>query len=258
MFGREKKRLDFRSVFVAGLALLLAASGAAWAEADGPDAWRVVDVAASDALNARMGPGTEYPVIGRFAHDERGLRQVTCVPLVTAEQHFAMSEAEHSALPPRWCLMQRTDNSLRGWVAQRYLAEDHGGAASSASTTPENVTLAAERLVRRLYEEHLRALTGAFTSPLHPTRAGDFFSAPLASSIAGNGLQADPLFDAQDSEITDLRIALDREQPMFRGMITVNADFRNFGHPRRAMVRLRVEDGAPRIIRIEHEGWAFE
>lgn len=32
--------------------------GPAAADADGPDAWRVVDVAPDDALNAPMGPGT--------------------------------------------------------------------------------------------------------------------------------------------------------------------------------------------------------
>lgn len=257
MLGRSKSNLHFRHICIAAFAVLLAASGAAWAEADGPDAWRVVDVAANDALNVRMGPGTEYPVIGRFEHDERGLRQVTCVPLVTAEQHFAMSEAARNALPPRWCLMKSADNSVEGWVAQRFLAEDHGQAGAPAAQG-EDPAVAGERLVRRLYNDHLRALSASFTSPLHPSRMGEFFSKPLIESRAGKPLQADPLFDAQDIDIADLRVALDAERPMFRGLITVNVDFRNFGHPRRAVVRLRYEDGEPRIIRIEHEGWSFE
>src|SRR5690606_9481160 len=47
----------------------------AHAEIDGhgPDAWRVTGVAAQDTLNARMGPGTSYPVIETFAQDERGM-----------------------------------------------------------------------------------------------------------------------------------------------------------------------------------------
>lgn len=236
---------------------MLATTGAAWAEADGPDAWRVIDVAADDALNVRMGPGAGYPVIGKFAHDARGLRQITCVPLLTTDRYFEMNEAERNALPPRWCLMQGPEMRIKGWVAQRYLAEDTGEHATRASD-PLDVVVAAERLVERLYREHLRALSGSFTSPLHPSRAGDFFAAPLAASIASEGLQADPLFDAQDADISGLQIALDPEQPMLRGMITVNADFRNFGYQRRAVVRLRVERAAPRIIRIEHEGWSFE
>ncbi|WP_274426383.1 SH3 domain-containing protein [Chelativorans sp. YIM 93263] len=255
MLGFRQRR-SIRTSCAASFVFLLAASGTTWAEADGPDAWRVVDVASNDTLNARMGPGTNYPVIGQFAHDARGLTQVTCVPLVTAGQWFEMSEAERTNLPPRWCLMQSADYSLKGWVAQRYLAEDHVAATPAASETGDVVEMA-ERLVRRLYNDHLQAKSGGFTSPLNPSRAGDFFTAPLAESIARGELQADPLFDAQDSDITDLHISLDEERPMFRGLITVNADFRNFGHPRRAVVRLRVEDGEPRIIRIEHEGWSF-
>ena len=71
----------------AAAALLLASHGGAWADADGPDAWRVVDVAGGDVLNVRMWPGTEYPVIDHFAPDARGLQQVTCVPLLKAEYY---------------------------------------------------------------------------------------------------------------------------------------------------------------------------
>lgn len=257
MLGRMSGLCALRTLCGAGVALLLVGSGSAWAEADGPDAWRVVDVAPDDLLNVRMGPGTEYPVIGRFSHDARGLQQVTCVPLLKAPYYFQMTEAQLDALPPRWCLMQSADRSLEGWVAQRYLMEDHelDGEPPRAA---QDVSVEAERLVQRLYDDHLRALGGGSTGPLDPARVGDFFTAPLAARIVRDGLQVDPLLDAQDAEITDLQVALDREQPMFRGMITVNADFRNFGYPRRAVVLLRVEEGAPRVIRIEHEGWSFE
>ncbi|WP_026988577.1 hypothetical protein [Fodinicurvata fenggangensis] len=247
---------------LAGLALgstvFLVSGKEALAEASGPDAWRVVDVAPGDTLNARMGPGTDYDVIGEFAHDARGLQQVTCVPLVPPGLFFEMSEAERAALPPRWCLMENEDYSTRGWVAQRYLAEDSAVIDEEAADQAPDPTQEAERLVQRLYRDHLESLSGNMTSPLAPSRADQFFTAPLADRIANEGLQADPLFDAQDSDITDLSIALDEDRPMFRGLITVNADFRNFGEQRRAVVRLRYEDGAPRVIRIEHEKWAFE
>ncbi|UUP18195.1 hypothetical protein [Nitratireductor thuwali] len=239
-------------------AVFLAPGNDARAEADGPDSWRVVDVAPNDALNARMGPGTDYAVIGQFAHNARALQQVTCVPLVPPGLYFEMSEAERAALPPRWCLMQNADRSIQGWVAQRYLAEDGGPVRTSSEDGTQDIVQAAERLVKRLYSDHIQAMAGGTTSPLHPSRASDFFAKPLAAKIAQSGLQADPLFDSQDAEITDLRIALDGERPMFRGLITVNADFRNFGHPRRAVVRLRVFEGMPRIIRIEHEEWVFQ
>lgn len=259
MFGRRKNWGAFHAA--AAMALLLAGSGAAMGDAHGPDAWRVVDVAADDALNARMGPGTSYGVIGQFSHDARGLQQVTCVPLVTAAHYFEMTEAERGALPPRWCLMRSADmtapGAVQGWVAQRYLAEDHVEEIPTA-LAGEDPLVAAERLVQQLYQDHLHALHNQGISPLASTRAEDFFTAPLAAAILRDGLQADPLFDAQDSDITDLQVALDDEEAMFRGMITVNADFRNFGYPRRAVVRLRIEEKGPRVIRIEHEAWSFE
>lgn len=243
---------------VLGCAVFLLSGQEVRAEAGGPDAWRVVDVAPGDTLNVRMGPGTDYTVIGEFAHDARGLQQVTCVPLVPRELFFEMSEAERTALPPRWCLMESADNSTRGWVAQRYLGEDSAVIDEEAAEEAPDPAQEAERLVRRLYRDHLQSLTGSMTSPLHPSRAAEFFTEPLADRIANEGLQADPLFDAQDSDITDLSIALDEDRPMFRGLITVNADFRNFGEQRRVVVRLRYKEGAPRIIRIEHEDWEFE
>lgn len=101
------------------------ASGAqAQIDGHGPDAWRVIDVGVNDVLNARMGPGTNYPVIETFAHDERGLQQITCVPFYTMAHFSVMTEAELDALPPRWCLMRSADMSKAGWVAQRYLIAD--------------------------------------------------------------------------------------------------------------------------------------
>ncbi|MFC4352020.1 hypothetical protein ACFOW6_10745 [Fodinicurvata halophila] len=258
MSGMANARRVFQMVLALGGVLFLSCGQEVQAEADGPDAWRVVDVASEDVLNVRMGPGTDYAVIGEFAHDARGLQQVTCVPLVPREIFFEMSEAERAALPPRWCLMESADNSTRGWVAQRYLGEDFAVTGEDAAEQAPDPAQEAERLVQRLYRDHLQSMTGNMTSPLALERAGDFFTAPLAERMASEGLQADPLLDAQDSDITNLDIALDEERPMFRGLITVNADFRNFGQSRRAVVRLRYEKGEPRVIRIEHEAWTFE
>src|SRR5690554_8181383 len=74
---------------------------AAYAEIDGhgPDAWRVNGVASNDTLNVRMGPGTDYLVIERFAHNERNLQQITCVPFYNAGHYNALSQAQIAALP---------------------------------------------------------------------------------------------------------------------------------------------------------------
>jgi len=242
------------AVLVASVALV----GSAVAEADGPDAWRVVDVAPDDTLNARMGPGTEYKVIGTFAHDARGLLQITCVPLLSGGIYFTLTEAERENLPPRWCLMQSPDFRVKGWVSQRYLEGDMEPSSSSEAEHGPTVAEALQ-IVQRLYRDHLRASQRPdITGPLHPSHVRDFLAPSLAAAITDTQLQADPLFDAQDFQITDLTIRPDDDRAMFRGMITVNVDYRNFGHPHRAVVRLRVQDGSPRIIRIEHEGWRLE
>src|SRR5690606_21112186 len=102
----------------------------------GPDAWRVTGVAPGDVLNARMGPGTQYPVIETFAHNERDLRQITCVPFYGITHFMAMSEAERAALPPRWCLMRHADLMRAGWVAQRYLTPDDTESVAAAAPEP--------------------------------------------------------------------------------------------------------------------------
>lgn len=243
---------------LAVLAASLAFCGPAAADADGPDAWRVLGVAPDDVLNARMGPGTRYKVIGTFAHDARGLRQITCVPLLSGGIYYTLTETERANLPPRWCLVQSRDHSVKGWVSQRYLVED-SAMPRPAGNAQGAVVAEARELVQRLYREHLDAWRGqAVTRPLHPSRVRDFFSAPLAATISDTRLQADPLFGAQDFEITDLDVRPDDGRAMFRGLITVNVDYRNFGHPHRAVVRLRVQRGGPRIIRIEHDGWHVE
>jgi len=236
----------------------LCGTGPVLGEADGPDAWRVVGVAPDDSLNARMGPGTDYMVIGTFDHDARGLIQITCVPLLPAGIYHGLSEEERQSLPPRWCLMRSPDFSVEGWVSQRFIEEDPGAAGAADGEGDPVLRMARDR-AEALYRDHMRSLSDAsVTSPVHDDRAAQFFTGSLARELGNRHPDADPLFDAQDTGISDLRVALDAEQPVFRGMITVNVDFRNFGRSQRAVARLRVENGSPRIIRIEHDGWTLE
>lgn len=106
-------------------ATALALSGPALADADGPDAWRVVGVGADDVLNARVGPGTGYFVIDALPHDARGVQTIACIPSITDGQYFALSGAEQQALGnmAAWCLVT-WNGAQRGWVNRRFLAED--------------------------------------------------------------------------------------------------------------------------------------
>lgn len=283
MFGNRQ----FRGLAVAAAAMTLPffASGAqAQIDGHGPDAWRVIDVGVKDVLNARMGPGTNYPVIETFAHDERGLQQITCVPFYTMAHFSVMTEAELDALPPRWCLMRSADMSKAGWVAQRYLIADFddevlfgdGGAYDEpeevvdvekilpAPTTGPHAWSSDELI------EHARGLVAALyangdlargVSHRGPAAPDVFFSTDFRDALRSRPPGADLLIGAQDFQGRVFEPVPDPDQPMFRGMITINVEVENFGQTHTAVFRLRGDTTRPdaplRIFRIEHDGWSY-
>ncbi|SDY61759.1 hypothetical protein [Citreimonas salinaria] len=241
-------------------AAMVAAPNPAPAEADGPDAWRVSGVASDDVLNMRMGPGTEYPVIGALAHDARHLRAETCAPLATFAQLGALSASERAALPARWCLMDAGSRG-RGWVAQAYLAEDSLPAGQAArppvDKAPPPFDIAVP-LVRNLFQKEA-FLLGRGESVLDDSEESRaWFALALARRMA-----ADPgaylLFDAQDVDLGDVTVTHDPANPVRQGLVTILVRFANFGTPREARVLVRADPeqaGAMRIIAVEHESGA--
>ncbi|HKM37493.1 MAG TPA: hypothetical protein VJY83_07655 [Thiopseudomonas sp.] len=249
---------------IAAIATTLLACIAPIAQADidghGPDSWRVTGVATGDTLNARMGPSTDYSTIEQFASNETGLQQITCVPYLPQGYYSTMSEAQIQALPPRWCLIRSADLHRAGWVAQRFITPDGLEAVSSETLDQSGDPLidGAATLVRDLYSAFEQANTQAanpFTSP----EAEKYFFLDIIDDLHGHG--ADVLYGAQDFQGEVTRIAADADQPMFRGMITINVDFTNFGQQRRAVFNLRADtaraDAPFRIFRIDLDGWSF-
>ncbi|AKM06804.1 hypothetical protein [Pelagerythrobacter marensis] len=243
------------------LAGLICASSTASAEIDGhgPDAWRVTNVAADDVLNARMGPGTQYPVIDAFDHDARDLQQVTCVPLLIAGVQEKLTREQREGLPTSWCLMRSADLSRSGWVRQHYLMPDGAGTAT-VSPTGDAMIAEAVSLVRSLYA-NADPYAAPARHPLDPANARNYFSADVVAAMRSQPPQADPLFGAQDFDGSYGEPFADPDQPMFRGMITVNVEIVNFGRRHTAVVRLRADPAQPgspiRVVRIEHDGWSF-
>lgn len=87
-----------------GLALAAPLAGPAAATADGPDFYRVVDVAADDMLNLRRGPGT---------------RHETIVGLPPGRELNLLSREGNG-----WCLVSlRETPALQGYVSCRYIGE---------------------------------------------------------------------------------------------------------------------------------------
>ena len=276
------KRFGWR-LAVLGLGLL---PFAALAEIDGhgPDAWRVTGVAPDDVLNARMGPGTNYEVIETFAHNERGLEEITCVPFYTMSHFSAMTEAQIDALPPRWCLMRSKDLRKAGWVAQRYLIADFEDEVlfgdGGGHDAPEEVmdiakllpapTSGAQAWSSDELIDHARGLVAtlyAYDDPalgrsyLDPDAREVFFSSDFAAALQTHPPGADLLIGAQDFQGSVSEPVPDPNQPMFRGMITINVEVKNFGQAHTAVFRLRGDTTRPdaplRIFRIEHDGWSY-
>lgn len=247
------------------IAATLLACAASIAQADldghGPDAWRVTGVASGDSLNARMGPSTDYSVIEQFTSNETGLQQITCVPYLPQGYYSTLSEAQIQALPARWCLIRSADLHRAGWVAQRFITPDDQDTTIPPETpngTGDPLLDGAQSLVRDLYIAFEGANTQA-ANPFARPEAEKYFFLDIIDDLYGHG--ADILYDAQDFQGEVTRIAADADQPMFRGMITINVDFTNFGQPRRAVFNLRADtaraDAPFRIFRIDLDGWSF-
>ncbi|SFP96306.1 SH3 domain-containing protein [Tranquillimonas alkanivorans] len=235
---------------------LLSLPPMAIADADGPDAWRVTGVAREDVLNIRMGPGTEYPVIGALPPDARHLRAKTCTPLATVAQYDTLSADERTALPARWCLVDGGSQG-RGWVPQAYLAEDSTASSpfrtASGEEAPPPFDIAVP-LVRNLFRKETFLLSRGESLLRDPEASRSWFFLDLARKMASDP-GAHPLFDAQDTDIGDISVALDPDEPIRQGVVTVLVRYTNFGISREARAYLRADPeqgGALRIFRIVH------
>lgn len=262
-------------------ALAVAALGiavsAAKAEIDGhgPDAWRVTGVASNDVLNARMGPGTNYPVIETFAYNERNMKQITCVPFYTTAHYTAMTQAQISALPSRWCLMRNKAMSKAGWVAQRYITPEGSEPIATTKKSPSaqpvhepyapdpdiNPVSQAQDLVREIYERQFQSENSNLPSAFDPKVSHHYFTDDIIAWLASGNVGAHPLYGAQDFDVILDEPMPDPDQPMLRGMITINVDFTNFGKPQRVVFYLRADTTKPsaplRVFRVEHDGWSY-
>ena len=113
------------------LPALLLGPALALAEADGPDFYRLADVAADGMLNLHAGPGTEHPVVGTIAANADGIANFGCVGGITLDQWAGASAEERAAARDRrWCRVGY-DRTI-GWAAGRHLAEGAGPDAFKA------------------------------------------------------------------------------------------------------------------------------
>ena len=129
--GRRRNGAAPGLALAAVVALLIGAllDGTVSAEADGPDYFRVIDVAADDVLNIRAEPRAGSEKVGEIPPDADGVRNLGCQGGLSFEEYTTLSEEEKAArlkANPRWCRVEY--EGVVGWAAGRYLGEG-GGAA---------------------------------------------------------------------------------------------------------------------------------
>ena len=104
------------------VAMLALSALSAQAEADGPDAWRVIGVRPDDTLHLHAEASARSRTILQIPHDAKGLLNRGCKAGPTFAQWQSMSVAQRErAARARWCRVAYKGKT--GWVAGRFLAE---------------------------------------------------------------------------------------------------------------------------------------
>jgi hypothetical protein len=102
--------------------LLAGASGAARADADGPDYYRVRDLHPGAALTIHTGPGADTKVIGWVPYNGARLKNLGCKGGMNIVEWEKATPAERLAGRfRRWCRI--TYKGTTGWVNGGYLGE---------------------------------------------------------------------------------------------------------------------------------------
>lgn len=94
----------------------------AFACADGPDTFRVVDVTSNDVLNVRSGPALGFSIIGELPYNAVGVKNIDSVPVNTCDGEANLNRYERSNF---WTKIswKKSDNFVFGWVKSMYLSE---------------------------------------------------------------------------------------------------------------------------------------
>jgi len=104
--------------------ILVMGSGAASADADGPDYYRVTGIAPDDVLNLRAAPNAHAAKVGDIPPGATCIRNLGCQGGLSFREFTELSPAEQKKRlkeNPRWCKVEY--QGMTGWVAGRYLAE---------------------------------------------------------------------------------------------------------------------------------------
>ena len=107
------------------LAILLL-TAAAFAQADGPDYFRITGVKKDDNINVRRQPNADAKIAGKIPKDADGIKNLGCNRggLTEAQWDKASEKRKLAAASKRWCRVSYND--VTGWVSARFLTEGTG------------------------------------------------------------------------------------------------------------------------------------
>ncbi len=102
--------------------LTLAFAEPAFACADGPDTFRVVNVESNDVLNVRSGPALGFSIIGELPYNAVGVKNIDSVPINTCNGKTNLNRYERQNF---WTKIswEKSDTFIFGWVKSTYLSE---------------------------------------------------------------------------------------------------------------------------------------
>ena len=107
---------------MAAIAGALAFAAPAFADADGPDYFRVAGVKPGGVVNIRSEPAASAPKVGVLPYNADGLKNLECKGgLPFAEWEKASPARRAASRFERWCRISL--NGVTGWVAGWLLAE---------------------------------------------------------------------------------------------------------------------------------------
>ncbi len=109
-----------------------------------------------------------------------------------------------------------------------------GSALAAPVAAADGSTRQAVDLVNRFIAEQQRRFRNGASSVLSDAATSRLYlEDALAEALSGAELGFDPVFDAQDADIANVRVSPDPEAPVLQGAIQVVATFTNFGAPQR-------------------------
>jgi uncharacterized protein YraI len=123
--GFDKGRGTLRNLLKVALlfAVLTSSATPSHAEAEGPEAFRVVGVPAGHSLVLRSGPGLLYPIAGALPANSTGVKNLGCKGgLSLADWQRANPRERAASIERRWCHVRH--GNVTGWARAKSLHED--------------------------------------------------------------------------------------------------------------------------------------